>query len=175
MNVRPATAADIGYCERLDSSYATECVWQVDELTTADTIGVTMRRARIPRRIEVVYPRGTQTLYDDLERNECFLVADDAGTLVGYLDMAVRRWQWQGWIKHLIVHRPYRRQGIATLLMQFAERWARGAALRAIIAETQTKNDPATCLYTKLGFSFCGFIDRYYNNGDIGMLYSLNL
>ena len=94
---------------------------------------------------------------------------------MGYLDMAVRRWQWQGWIKHLIVHRPYRRQGIATLLMQSAERWARGAVLRAIIAETQTKNDPAICLYTKLGFSFCGFIDRYYTNGDISMLYSLNL
>ncbi len=175
MNIRPATVADVERCERLDSSYATDYVWQVDAATSRDSIGVTIQRVRLPRRIEIAYPRSTQVLYDDLERNECFLVAEDLGMPVGYLDMTVRRWQWQGWIEHLVVHRPYRQQGVATLLLQAAQRWARGSELRAIVAEMQTKNDPAVCLFTGLGYSFCGFIDRYYHNGDIVVLYSINL
>jgi len=90
----------------------------------------------------------------------------------GYLDMTVRRWQAQGWIEHLIVQPSYRRQGIATNLLEAARQWARSNGLVSIVAAVQTKNDPAISLLTKLGYTFAGFIDHYFSNGDIGVLYS---
>ena len=39
----------------------------------------------------------------------------------------------------------------------------------------QTKNDPAIRLVSSLGYAFSGFIDHYYNNGDVALLYTLTL
>jgi GNAT superfamily N-acetyltransferase len=173
MNVRPAIRADIERCLGLDSSYATDYIWQIDETAERETVGVTLRRVHIPRCLEVAYSCNLALLYADLARRECFLVAEEAGSLLGYLDLTVRPWQEQGWIEHCVVHRPYRRQGIATVLLQTAQHWARQAGLGTLIAAMQTRNDPAVRLFTAANFSFCGFMDHYYSNGDIGLLYSL--
>lgn len=175
MNIRHATIADMDRCAALESSYATDYVWQMDESITADSVSVVFRRTRIPRRMEVTYPRGTQDLSKDLLRNECFFVADEPGVVFAYLDLTVRRWQRQGWLEHLVVHPDYRRRGLATHLLEAARQWARASDLAAIVSVVQTKNDPAICLFAKLGYVFSGFIDRYYNNGDIGVLHSLRL
>jgi GNAT superfamily N-acetyltransferase len=175
MNVRPGTIADLDRCQRLDSAYSTEAVWQMEEVATPERVGATFRRTRIPHRLQVSYPLQNKDMRQDWEHSDCFLVADELGTILGYLSLSVSHWQWQGWIEHLIVHRPYRRQGIATQLLHAAEHWARGSELRALIGVMQTKNDPSICLFSKLGYSFSGFIDPYYSNGDIGILYSLKL
>ena len=175
MNVRPATIADIEQCQQLDGSYVTDGVWQMDETSTPDSVRVSFRRIHIPRRVEVAYPRSTEALYEDWSRAECFLVADELGLVLGYLDMTLRHCQWQGWIEHLIVHRDQRNRGLATRLLQAAEAWARDNGLEAIVAAIQTKNDPAIRLLVGRGYSFCGFMDTYYRNGDIGLLYVLHL
>jgi len=175
MNIRPATIADIDQCERLDGSYVTDCVWHMDEATTPDSIGVSFRRTRIPRRVTVPYPRKTQDLSEHWQRGECFLVAGELGVVYGYLDMVVHHWQRQGWIEHLVVHRAHRNRGLATRLLQVAEQWARECKLAAIVAAMQPKNDPAIRLFVERGYAFCGFIDGYYDNGDIGLFYSLHL
>lgn len=175
VNIRAATIADIPQCERLDGSYVTACVWHMDEANTADSIDVSFRRVRIPRRIQVAYPRTTEALCEDWKRGECFLVAEELGRVFGYLDMTVRHWQWRGCIEHLIVDPSHRRRSLATRLLHAAERWARGSELEAIVAPVQSKNDPAIRLLLHQGYSFCGFIDRYYTNGDVGLCYSLRL
>jgi len=175
MNARRATVVDIERCASLEGSYVTDYVWQMDETSTADGISVVFRRVRMPRRMEVAYPRGTEDLKKDLLRNECFLVADEPGMVLGYLDMTVHRWQAQGWIEHLVVQPAHRRRGLATHLLEVARQWARGSNLVAIVTAVQTKNDPAMCLLAKLGYTFSGFVDHYFNNGDIGVLYSLEL
>jgi ribosomal protein S18 acetylase RimI-like enzyme len=175
MNIRPATIADMDRCKALDASYETDYVWQMSEKTSAETIGVTFQRARIPRRSLVRYPREVETIYEDWQREECFLVADEMIKIFGYLDMVVSHWRWQGWIEHLIVDRAYRRRGIATRLMEAAERWARGSELSGINCVVQSKNDPAIRLLTGRGYLFRGFIDHYYPNGDAGLVYTLDL
>ncbi|MCD6421849.1 GNAT family N-acetyltransferase [bacterium] len=175
MNIRPATIADLARCERLDGSYSTQYVWQLDEDSEQENLTITLRRLRLPRRMTVPYPRETEDLFRDWQRSECFLVADEEGTILGFLDMVVHRWRWQGWIEHLLVHPPYRRKGVANLLLAAAERWARGSELSAITIALQSKNDPAIRLLLKRGYTFSGFIDHYYSNGDIALLYALEL
>ena len=174
MRVRPATWADIDRCEELDGSYATNYVWQMDESLSPSGMNMAFQRVRIPRPLEVVYPR-PRDLYADWQRNECFLVAEQSTALYGYLDMTVCRWQWRGYIEHLITHKPYRRQGVAARLLQAAEQWARGSDLNAIVMAVQNKNDPAITLLSQKGYRFCGFMDRYYANGDVAMMYALTL
>jgi GNAT superfamily N-acetyltransferase len=175
MDIRPGNIADVDRCERLDTSYATDYVWQMDETSSLDRITINFRRMRSPRRMEVIYPRGTQDLYADIQHHECFLVASELATIFGYLDMRVSHWQWQGWIEHVIVNKPHRRRGIATRLLQAAERWARQSQLSTITVPLQPKNDPAICFFLARGYAFSGFIDRYFNNGDMALLYALTL
>lgn len=175
MNIRPATIVDLEQCERLDGSYVTNWVWQMDEARSLERIGVSFRRVRMPRSVRVAYPRANAALRGDWQRAECFLVVEELGRVFGFLDMTVRRWEHKGWIEHLIVKRSHRRRGLATGLLRAVEQWARGSQLEAVVAAVQTKNDPAIRLFVERGYSFCGFIDRHYPNGDIGLLYSLRL
>ena len=174
MNVRPATISDLDRCERLDATYSTGHVWQMAETMTRDQIAVAFRRVRLPRRLELEYPK-PQDLLDHWRRKECFLAADEAGITVGYLDMLVQHEKWSGQIEHLVVHRPYRERGVAALLLEGAERWAQGSELHRITTIIQSKNDPALRLFAKRGYTFQGFINRYFRNGDIGLLYTLTL
>ena len=175
MNLRPAIAGDLDRCQRLDGSYTTNYVWQMDENVDAYSLAVAFRRVRVPRPIQVSYPRPVRDLQEDWRRNECFLVVCDPAEIVGYLDMTVERHTWQGWIEHLIVEPSRRRRGLAMLLMQAAERWALGSELSSVAMIVQSKNEPAIRLLTKRGYAFSGFIDHYFSNGDVGLLYSLYL
>lgn len=175
MRIRPANIADIDRCELLDGAYVTNYVWQMDEVVAGDVISMQLKRMRLPRQAEISYPREPKHLYEDWQRSECFLVASELATILGYLDITVSRWQWAGHIEHLIVDRDHRRQGIATRLLEAAEHWARGSGLTRLTVGIQTKNDPAFCLFTKLGYSFRGLVDHHYTNGDAAMFYSLDL
>ncbi|MFP3896750.1 MAG: GNAT family N-acetyltransferase [Anaerolineales bacterium] len=172
MRIRPALLGHLELCERIDGSYTTSYVWQMEEKRTSHGIAVTFRREHIPRSVRVPYLQDTENLREDWRRNECFLVAQDAGTVVGYLDMIVRRRNWEGWINHLVVEASMRRQGIGSLLLETAQRWARGSELVAITAVFQSKNEPAIQFFSEKGYAFRGFIDQYYSNGDVGLIYS---
>ena len=175
MRIRPATIADIDRCARLDGSYTTSSVWHMEEDNAANLVSASFRRLRLPRRLEIPYPRSVDDLQAHWKRSECFLIADEFITILGYLDLTVNHWQWAGFVEHLIVDCPYRRRGVARRLLQAAAHWGRGSGLTRITAPLQTKNDPAIRLLTSLGYAFSGFIEHYYNNGDVALFYSLNL
>lgn len=176
MIIRPANIGDMERCERLNSSYTTEYVWQMEESAPPGPMGALFRRMRAPRRMEVSYPRGTQQLENDCRSGcGCLLVADELGVLQGFSNLNVQRWQWQGWIEHLVVDRAYRRRGVASQLLTATERWARGSELRGIVAAVQAKNDPAITLLMARGYGYAGYIDRYFDNGDLALLFRLAL
>ena len=175
MNVRPANIADIERCERLDSSFVTSHIWHMDETVQADRIDVSFRRVRIPRQMEMRDPNPPEDLFAVWQHSRCFLVAEEKGVILGYMSLIVRRRTWQGWIEHLVVHRPYRRRGIASLLLAGAERWAQGSDLRGLAAVVQNKNDPAINLFPRRGYAFRGYIDGHFANGDLGLLYTLDI
>ncbi|MBC7236469.1 MAG: GNAT family N-acetyltransferase [Chloroflexi bacterium] len=175
MRIRPANLVDIESCQRLDGSYTTDYVWRMEERVGDDTASVTFRRVHIPRQITVAYPRSLDTLPDDWQRRECFLVADDLGRIIGFLDMLVHRWRWRAQVEHLVVDRAYRGRGVASHLLRAAERWARGSQMQSIEAILQNKNDPAIRILQQRGYRFQGFLDDYFENGDIGMVFRLYL
>lgn len=175
MNVRPATIADMDRLEQMDASYGTEYVWQMEERAAPGQLCLEFQRVHLPRRTEVTYALDAGSLYADWQRSDCFLVAQEFITPLGYLDMVVNRFRWQGWIEHLVVDRPYRGQGVATQLVAAAEHWARGSRLVSMTAAIQSKNDPAARFFQQRGYTFRGAVDHYFGNGDIALLFALEL
>jgi ribosomal protein S18 acetylase RimI-like enzyme len=174
MNIRPATLDDLEACLALDHSYLTERVWQMDVQGQGEQMVVSFRTMRLPRAVHVSYPRQREALLADWHHRDCFLIADEP-EIAGYLTMAARDWQQTGWVADLVVAPEYRRRGVATQLLQAGKAWALQAGLRRMIVETQTRNYPAISLLQRLGFTFCGYNDRYYTNQDIAVFFALNL
>lgn len=170
--IRSALMGDLQACLKLDGSYTTDYVWQMESHVANGEIGITFRHVRLPRSMRVEYPRDADALAADWRLRDGFLVAERAGVTVGYVSLAVRPAQRAVQVGDLIVQRAQRRTGVGSALLAAAIRWGRERELRQIVVEVQTKNHPAICLLNKLGFSFCGFSDRHYLNQDIAVFYS---
>lgn len=175
MHIHPATITDLDRCMQLDAGSRTDSVWQIDQANGVDRIALEVRRLHLPRTMDLAYPRSMGDLREDWDRKECFLVANEFTAMLGFIDLTVTRWQWSGNIEHLVVDRGHRRQGVATNLLEVAETWALGSGLRRITVVLQPKNDPAISLFTRLGYTFAGLIDRYYGSDAMSLVYALDL
>lgn len=98
-------------------------------------------------------------------RREGF-VAEVERQPVALIELELQAWRNVGFIWNLLVHRPYRHQGIGSALIQAAVAWAQGHRLRALALETQTNNWVALNFYHRMGFRLCGLDDHYYTNRD---------
>jgi ribosomal protein S18 acetylase RimI-like enzyme len=73
-----------------------------------------------------------------------------------------------------VVANSMRRQGIGSMLMAAARRWARygqGQNVRSFMLEVPTKNYPAVSFCRKEGFTFCGHTDYSFSNGEVVLLF----
>ena len=175
MNIRSAHARDLEACLALDLSYESEYVWQLESTRASGVVGVTFRETRLPRAMRVMAIPARDLVSEHLERGECFLIAEEAGGVRGYLDATVEAWRQIAWIHHVTVAPEWRRRGIGGALVRAALNWAREHSLATAMIETSTKNHPATALFQKHGFTFCGFNERYYANRDIVIFFALDL
>ena len=63
-------------------------------------------------------------------------------------------------VAKLLVHRDFRRQGLATLLMQALEAKARASGFTLVTFDTVAQS-PAEAFYRQLGFTCAGYIPNY--------------
>lgn len=172
MQIRRAIMGDADRCRLLDGSYQTDYVWHIIEKKAESRTEVVLERIRLPRAIEAVYPCGLADLANECRTSECFLVADQMTQVMGCLDLRVHRWSLTAWVEYCVVDRSYRGQGVGANLVQSAEIWAHSARMKQITIPVQTKNDHANSFCLKRGYRFSGYIDRYFYNDDIGLLYT---
>jgi ribosomal protein S18 acetylase RimI-like enzyme len=102
------------------------------------------------------------------------LMAEQGTKLCGYIVVTVVPSSGIGWISALVVANSLRRQGIGSMLVAAARRWARygqGQNVRAFMLEVSTKNYPGVAFCRKEGFSFCGYTDYSFSNGDVVLLF----
>lgn len=169
------TDAELVLCLALDHSYVTEYVWQMDVREESDDITVRFRLVRLPRVMEVAYPRDSDHLMPSWQRRDCFLVAAVDDVVLGYVNMRIDAAGTTGMIHDLVVNKPFRRRRIGRALLEQATRWATLRGLHRLTLEMQTKNYPAIQFARARGFAFCGFNDRYFTNQDIAIFFSKSL
>lgn len=174
--IRDAVPQDVSGCLQLDHNYETEIVWQVHLREDVGERTITFRETRLPRLMDVTYPKNEGRLKQALSPTQCFLVAtDQSNKAMGYLVMLADSTHGQASIRDVVVTSDYRRRGLGLRLMTIAQHWAREHGLNRITAITQTKNHPGIGLCQRAGFIFCGYNDQYFTNQDIAVFFCLSL
>jgi len=91
----------------------------------------------------------------------------DEGKLIAVIETSVEEWSNRLRVTEFWVDDAYRRQGIASALMDKAIDRAKQEKRRAVILETQSCNSGAISFYLNYGFSLIGFDGCAYANDDI--------
>ncbi|RLC64981.1 MAG: hypothetical protein DRI48_07245 [Chloroflexi bacterium] len=175
MRIRPAQSRDLEACSALNHSYTTDHVWQMEAREMNGALTTTFRVARLPREMRVKYPRQGQDLLAGWRRRDGFLVAEEEGSVCGYVALTAQVEHGIAWIGDLVVDRPWRRRGIGTALLQAAAQWGRSRGLTRLLIEVQTKNYPAIQFCRSRGLTFCGYNDHYWPSQDIALFFGESL
>ncbi|MGD2156041.1 MAG: GNAT family N-acetyltransferase [Anaerolineales bacterium] len=171
IEIRPAIATDIPHLMALEHDYTSNYVWQMELHEENEQISVLFRETRLPRSVQVVYPRNPQKLADEWTNRSVMLVAVLDDETIGYIGLIQNMTPLTTWVIDLVVGRKLRRQGIASALLLAAQEWASDHQSRRLIIEIQPKNHAAIRLAQKLGFDFCGYNDHFFANHDIALFF----
>jgi ribosomal protein S18 acetylase RimI-like enzyme len=169
--IRPASVSDIPRLIVLDHSGQSDYVWQLELRREVGQVTASFREVRLPRSIDVKYPRNPSTLSDEWMRRDVALVALENGNPVGYLCATVEYASSVAWVTDLAVSPLQRRKGAASALLTAAQTWASERNVRRLILEMQSKNQAYIRLAQKFGYEFCGYNDQYYPTQDVALFF----
>lgn len=172
MLVRPAEPKDLARCGGLDHSCTTDRVWQMDNRTASGAWTVVFRTVRLPREIEVGYPRQGEDLLAGWRRRDGFIVAEIDECVCGYATLSIQPEHGLVWVGDLVVDRSRRRRGIGTALLKAAAGWASQRDMIRLTLEVQTKNYPAIRFCQVSGLAFSGYNDHYWCTEDIAVFFT---
>jgi ribosomal-protein-alanine N-acetyltransferase len=173
--IRPAVSSDIDALIALDHGFSTDHVWQLSYSQEAEGMSVAFREVRLPRTMQVNYPRQPERLADEWTSKSGVLIGVLEDRPIGYLTVLEGPAEDTAWITDIVIDLRYRRMGIATRLLQFAKEWCLERGLTTMFMEMQSKNYPAICLAQKANFTFAGYSDRYYPDLEIVLFFAYDL
>jgi len=169
--IRTASASDISRLIALDHSCTSDYVWQLELRREAAQVTVNFREVRLPRSIEVKYPRNPASLADEWMHRDAALVAVEEGIPIGYLCSIAEQASAIAWVTDVVVSPLQRRKGVASALLAAAQSWCSKRSIRRIILEMQSKNQAYIRLAQKFGYEFCGYNDQYYLTQDVALFF----
>lgn len=172
VEVHPLLIDEIESLVKLDRSIQTTRVWQLDHSVKDIEFQVTFREMRLPRPASILYPYPAEDLYERIKAYDGILVAKMDQDLAGYVSIRKDRRFNSAWVDELVVDLLVRRKSIATALLLAVQDWSAQMGLRRITIEMQSKNYPAICLVSKLGYEFSGYNDQYYPSQEIALFFS---
>lgn len=175
VTLRPATEEDTPALMGLDHGYSTEYVWQMEIDSTAPRMGARFREVRLPRPMQVAYPRPKDALLTFWKERSVVLLAEHGGQPVGYVAAVAGLVPGTAWLTDVVVAATQRRKGVGSRLVLAAQTWAREHGHQRLVLEMQSKNHPAIKMAQKLAFEFSGYNERYYDNQDIVLFFAKRL
>ncbi|HTP01771.1 MAG TPA: GNAT family N-acetyltransferase [Anaerolineales bacterium] len=170
IQIRTAVATDVPHLMGIDHSSSSEYVWQLELRRQSGEIVASFRDVRLPRPIALTYPHDPFALGDEWMHMAALLVALDGKDAVGYMGLTERPSSGV-WVTDMVVTPAWRRQGVATALLESARAWTEQQEYRRMFLEMQSKNQPAIRLAQKHGFEFCGYNDHYYATQDVALFF----
>jgi ribosomal protein S18 acetylase RimI-like enzyme len=172
IQTRPTIASDLSRLMGFDHSITSESVWQLELRRDVGQSTAMFREVRLPRSIQVAYPRNPFALADDWATRSMMYTALIDQDIVGYISLLERGMDSSASVTDLVVNAATRRQGVGSALLASAQDWGAGRSLRRIILEMQSKNLPAIRLAQKIGYDFCGYNDHYYLTQDVALFFA---
>lgn len=169
--IRPGNANDIPRLMALDHSCLSDYVWQLELRRESGQALASFREVRLPRSIEVKYPRNPASLKDEWMRRDVVFVALNDVVPVGYLCVTAEFTSAVAWVTDLVVAPNERRKGAASAMLMAAQAWAQERNVRRLILEMQSKNQAGIRFAQKFGYEFCGYNDQYYLTQDVTLFF----
>lgn len=151
---------------KLDFSYVSEYYYDlnIESIIGEYKVHLTKKKFATP----FVNPdRGVDWLYADYWKGAEAYGIEINGELIGVIELFYEDWSKRCRVTELWLNKKYRRQGIGTMLMNFAKQKAKEKNARYIILETQTSNANAIAFYLAQGFNVIGYDTTCYGNNDI--------
>lgn len=170
--IRTVVSPDFSILSSFKHSIETKTVWQMDQESAEGNVTISFRELKLPRLMKLSYPRSAQSLFDRWKDLSIILVGCVDNVPVGYISSSSIQTTSNVWIKDVVVHERWRRQGIAISLIKAIAVWGEERGLKRMTLEMSSKNYPAICLAKKIGFEFCGYNDYYYENNDIAIFFA---
>src|SRR4029079_1715918 len=155
----------------LDHSCSSDYVWQLELRRESGQVSASFREVRLPRSIEVKYPRNPSTLADEWAHRDVVMVAFEEGVPIGYLCAILEQASAIAWVTDVVVAPAHRRKGAASVLLTATQNWALERGVRRLILEMQSKNQAYIRLAQKFGYEFCGYNDQYYLTQDVALFF----
>jgi GNAT superfamily N-acetyltransferase len=171
IHIRKAISSDIPKLMKMDHGLSTDHVWQLSLNKQAGEIAATFREVRLPRPMQISYPRDPERLPDEWTHFATLLLAERDEKPMGYLALHKAMAEKSGWITDVVVDLRYRRQGVASRLLRAANLWCHERNLLRLFMEMQSKNYPAIALAKQNGFQYAGYSDIYYRDQDIALFF----
>ena len=156
--VRPARLpGDRAAILALDRSFTTDRIYQVIRTAQSFTIAEAIAQPPVHKDFPLEADLGAGRVWEQ------GLVAERAGTVVGFAALAHQRWNRRTELWHLYVAPQVRRQGVGRALVEAVIAAAEDAGTRCVWLETSNLACPAIQFYRRLGFELCGLDASLYD------------
>ena len=109
--IRPASANDLPRLMALDHSVSSDYVWQLELRREPKQVTAGFREVRLPRSVEVKYPRNPTVLAEEWTKRDTVLVATQSDEPVGYTCLIDEHSSAIAWVTDLVVAPEWRRKG----------------------------------------------------------------
>ena len=103
--------------------------------------------------------------------NGATVVADDDGSVAGFVSVEIHRWNNLAQLQGLAVRAARLREGLGALLVEEVERVARERGCRGIYADTPVDNERGRAFYVARGYREDYRMSRYYSDDVDGATY----
>jgi GNAT superfamily N-acetyltransferase len=155
----------------LDHTALSDYVWQLELRRESNQITANFREVRLPRSVEVQYPRNPASLADEWTKRDAILVALHSDVPAGYITLSEESTSAIAWVTDLVVGSEWRRKGVGSELLMAGQAWALKRGARRLLLEMTSKNQAGIRLAQKFGFEFCGYNDQYYPTQDVSLFF----
>lgn len=98
-------------------------------------------------------------------------IAADGAAVVGFIYVQFYEWNRLAQIQGLAVDPGSHRQGVASELVKYAERFARERGARGMYVDTPTLNQRGRSFYEAIGYGYGYEMPRYYEDNLDGVTY----
>jgi ribosomal protein S18 acetylase RimI-like enzyme len=169
--IRSLVTSDLSRLIALDHSISSDYVWQLELRREPNQVTASFREVRLPRSVEVKYPRDPSSLADTWKQHDAILVAVRSDGPVGYICLTEDSTSRLARITDLVVAPEWRRRGAGSMLLMAGQTWAVERKARQLVMEVISKNEAGIRLAQKFGFEFCGYNDQYYPTQDVALFF----
>ena len=94
---------------------------------------------------------------------DLFIVAEISGTIAGYMCTSIE--QKTGEIESIAVDPAFRRQGVASALMDYTLREMQASGITTVELQVRTTNTGGIRFWQNAGFSPSGILPNFYDDG----------